>query len=51
MNFLEHHSFRLKLKEFLEFQDKPETTEPYLRNCSFNILLDMDKKEVSNLHK
>ena len=38
MQFLEHHSLKLKQKEFLEFQDKPESTEPFPRNSSVNIL-------------
>ena len=42
---------RLKLKEFPEFLDKPETTEPYPRNCSINILFFFYKKVVFNLYK
>ena len=32
MNFLEHPSLKIKLKEFLEFQDKSDTTELFTRN-------------------
>ena len=44
MNLFEHYSINLKLKEYLKFQDKPETTVPSPRNNSkINILLNIDK--------
>ena len=45
MSFLDHHSLKLKLKDFLEFQDKPLTLtlNPKLhRNSSIYIQLNID---------
>ena len=45
MNLLEHdHSLKIKIKEFLHIQDKPDTTILYPRNISINILLNIGIK-------
>ena len=50
-NFLNHHNLRLKLTEFLEFLDKPTMGEPFPRNSSANMLLNLDTKGTSNSYK
>ena len=51
MNFLKHHSLNIKFKDVLEFQSKPNTSEPLPKNNTIDVLLNIDKTDVVNLHK
>ena len=51
MDFLDHHSLRLKINDHIQFHEKPLSSEALLRNSSLNLLLKLDQKRVCNLHK
>ena len=49
--FLEYHSLKKKMDEFMEFQEKPLLNATLPRNSPTDYLLNLDMKGVSNLHK
>ena len=50
-NFLEYGRICILLKNFLIFNDFPETKSPYPSNSYLSIIVHMDKKGVSKLYK
>ena len=51
MKFREYHGLKIKINAYLELQYKSDFIEPYPRNSSMNVLLNIDSKGVSNLYK
>ena len=51
VNFLEYHSLFLKLSEVLEVLEKPIIADILPRNSSTNLLINLDTKGASNLHR
>ena len=50
-NFLEFGKVCILLKKFLRFKEFPENSSPLPSNSYLNIIVNMDKKGVSNLYK
>ena len=49
-NFLEYGIVCKKVKEFLEWRDKPDFNHVAPNNCMLNIVLSLDTKGVSNIY-
>ena len=50
-NFLDYHNLKIKIRELLEWQNRPEHSEPHPRNRPLNVLLNIDSKWVANLYR
>ena len=50
-NFLEYGSFCIKIKEYLGHKDQPMTNPIEPQNSYLNVIINMDKKGVSNIYR
>ena len=50
-NFLEYGSFCIKINEYLGHKDQPMTNPIEPQNSYLNVILNMDKKGVSNIYR